>query len=146
MLTQTVIVQEDPDTKELVLPLSDEILAELGWKIGDTLEWIDKKDGAWMIKKKYHPETELVLVECISTFRQRYMVEVPKGKSEWALDTVTMNEAQEFSQQHLGEQIVSHRVLSKEEVLDLCDKDNDYAKTWNDDYKFNTFVTSWKEE
>ena len=146
MLTQTVIVQEDPDTKELVLPLSDEILAELGWKIGDTLEWIDKKDGAWMIKKKYHPETELVLVECISTFRQRYVVEVPKDRSEWALDTVTLNEAQEFSQQHLGEQIVSHRVLSKEEVLDLCDKDNDYAKTWNDEYKFNTFVTPWKEE
>ena len=146
MLTQTVIVQEDPDTKELVLPLSDEILAELGWKIGDTLEWIDKKDGAWMIKKKYHPETELVLVECISTFRQRYVVEVPKDRSEWALDTVTLNEAQEFSQQHLGEQIVSHRVLSKEEALDLCDKDNDYAKTWNDEYKFNTFVTPWKEE
>ena len=146
MLTQTVIVQEDPDTKELVLPLSDEILAELGWKIGDTLEWIDKKDGAWMIKKKYHPETELVIVECISTFRQRYVVEVPKDRSEWALDTVTLNEAQEFSQQHLGEQIVSHRVLSKEEVLDLCDKDNDYAKTWNDEYKFNTFVTPWKEE
>ena len=146
MLTQTVIVQEDPDTKELVLPLSDEILAELGWKIGDTLEWIDKKDGAWMIKKKYHPETELVLVECISTFRQRYVVEVPKDRSEWALDTVTLNEAQEFSQQHLVEQIVSHRVLSKEEVLDLCDKDNDYAKTWNDEYKFNTFVTPWKEE
>ena len=37
-------------------------------------------------------------------------------------------------------------VLSKEEVLDLCDKDNDYAKTWNDEYKFNTFVTPWKEE
>lgn len=146
MLTQTAIVQEDPDTKELVLPLSDEILAELGWKIGDTLEWIDKKDGAWIIKKKYHPETELVLVECISTFRQRYVVEVPKDRSEWALDTVTLNEAQEFSQQHLGEQIVSHRVLSKEEVLDLCDKDNDYAKTWNDEYKFNTFVTPWREE
>jgi len=145
MLTQTVIVQEDPDTKELVLPLSDEILAELGWKIGDTLEWLDKKDGAWMIKKKYNPETEFVLVECISTFRQRYVVEVPKGKSEWALDTVTMNNAQEFSQENIGEQVISHRVVNKDEILELCDKDNDYAKTWNDEYKFNTFVTSWKE-
>ena len=144
MLTQTVTVQEDPDTKELVLPLSDEILAELGWKIGDTLEWLDKKDGAWMIKKK-SPETEFVLVECISTFRQRYMVEVPKGKSEWALDTVTMNEATEFSQKHLGEQVISYRVANKDEVLELCDKDNDYAKAWNDEHKFNTFVTSWKE-
>jgi bifunctional DNA-binding transcriptional regulator/antitoxin component of YhaV-PrlF toxin-antitoxin module len=146
MLTQTVIVQEDPDTKELVLPLSDEILAELGWKIGDTLEWLDKKDGAWMIKKKYNPETEFVLVDCVSTFRQRYMVEVPKGKSEWALDTVILNGAKEFSQEHIGEQIISHRVVNKDEIIELCDKDNDYAKTWNDEHKFNTFVTSWKEE
>ena len=43
-------------------------------------------------------ETEWVLVECVSTFRMRYMVEVPKDKSEYALDTVTMNEAKEFSQ------------------------------------------------
>lgn len=144
MLTQTVIVQEDPDTKELVLPLSDEILTELGWQIGDTLEWIDKKDGAWMIKKK-NLETEFVLVDCVSIFRQRYMIEVPKGKSEWALDTVIMNEAREFSQEHIGEQIISHRIVNKDEILELCDKDNDYAKTWNDEHKFNTFVTSWKE-
>ena len=54
----------------------------------------------------------------------RYLVEVPVGidaygrdKSEWAMDTVTMHQAQEFSQQHLGEQIVSHRVVTKEEAL-----------------------------
>jgi hypothetical protein len=23
-----------------------------GWKIGDTLEWIDNKNGTWSIKKK----------------------------------------------------------------------------------------------
>jgi hypothetical protein len=96
--------------------------------------------------KKQEVETELVLVECISQFRQRYMVEVPKGKAEWALDTVTMNEAEEFSQQHLGETIVSHRVVSKEEMLALCDKDNDYAKAWNDEHKVKTFVTSWDKQ
>ena len=53
-------------------------------------------------------ETQLVLVECVSTFRQRYMVEVPVGtddygndKTLWALDTVTMQEAKEFSQEYL---------------------------------------------
>jgi hypothetical protein len=96
--------------------------------------------------KKQEVETELVLVECISQFRQRYMVEVPKGKAEWALDTVTLNQAEEFSQAHLGETIVSHRVVSKEEMLILCDKDNDYAKAWNDEHKMKTFITSWDKQ
>jgi hypothetical protein len=90
-------------------------------------------------------ETELVMVECISTFRQRYVVEVPKGKSEWALDTVTCQEAKEFSQLHLGETIVSHRVISKDETLAICDVDNSYCKVWNDEHKLNTFVT-WKKD
>lgn len=90
-------------------------------------------------------ETELVLVETVSTFRMRFVVEVPKGKSEWALDTVVSNEAVEFSQEYLGEQIVSHRVVSKEEVLRICDIDNSYCKSWSDDKKIETFITPWKE-
>ena len=85
--------------------------------------------------------TEWVLVECVSQFRTRYMVEVPMGKSEWALDTVVMNEAQEFSQEHLGETIVSHRIVSQSEALELCDRDNDYCKTWSDEHKIETFFT-----
>ena len=132
----TVILEED-DEGNLVLPLSDDMLEELGWKIGDTIDWTDNKDGSWSMTKK--KETEFVLVEAVSTFRMRYMVEVPVGKADWALDTVTMNEAEEFSQEHLGEQIVSHRVISKEDALALCDADNDYTKTWNDEKKMEVF-------
>jgi isopentenyldiphosphate isomerase len=91
-------------------------------------------------------ETELVLVETVSMFRMRYMVEVPKGKSEWALDTVVMQEAKEFSQKHLDETIVSHRVVSKKEALELCDQDNDYLTTWSKTEKVDSFFTPWKEE
>jgi hypothetical protein len=64
------------------------------------------------------------------------------GKSEWALDTVTMNEAKEFSQEHLGEVIVSHRVLNQKEALQLCDQDNDYVVgKWTDTQKINAFFT-----
>jgi hypothetical protein len=97
-------------------------------------------------------KTQLVLVETVSMFRMRYVVEVPVGtddynndKSLWALDTVTMNEAQEFSQEHLDETIVSHRVVSKKEALALCDIDNDYTKSWSKDKKIETFFTPWKE-
>jgi len=146
MLSKTITLVEDEDTGDLILPIGDELMAEVGWEVGDTLDWVDNKDGSFTIMKKQEVETELVLVECISQFRQRYMVEVPKGKAEWALDTVTMNESEEFSQQHLGETIISHRVVSKEEMLTLCDKDNDYAKAWDDEHKVKTFVTSWDKQ
>jgi len=142
---------KDPETGDLILPLSDEIFEGLGWKIGDTIQWIDNKDGSWTMKKV--EETQLVLVETVSMFRQRYMIEVPVGtdkqgndKSLWALDTVTCNDAKEFSQEHLGETIVSHRVVSRKEAMTLCDTDNEYASNWNDDMKVKAFYTSWENK
>ena len=145
----TINLEEDPETGDLILPLNDDILEQTGWKTGDAIDWIDNKDGSWTMKKI---ETQWVLVETISTFRERYMVEVPVGvdrygkdKADWALDTVTMEEAKEFSQEHLGETIVSHRVVTKEEALAMCDKENDYAKKWNDELKMKNFFTTMAE-
>jgi hypothetical protein len=84
---------------------------------------------------------EWVLVECVQSYRMRYMVEVPEGKSEWALDTVSMHQAKEFSQQDIGETIVSHRVISEEDALKMCDVDNDYCKSWNEHQKVKSFFT-----
>ena len=138
-----IVTLEQDAEGNLILPISDEMMAELGWKIGDTINWNDNEDGSWTMSKL---ETELVLVECVSTFRMRYMVEVPKGKAEWALDAVTMNEADEFSQEHIGEQIMSHRVVTEDEAIALCDVDNHYCAAWPREKKLETFVTEWKEE
>ena len=147
--TWTISLEEDPETGDLILPLNDDILEQTGWKTGDSIDWIDNKDGSWTMKKI---ETQWVLVETVSMFRERYMVEVPVGidrygkdKADWALDTVTLEEAKEFSQEHLGETIVSHRVVTKEDALAMCDKDNDYARVWNDELKVQTFFTSMAE-
>ena len=147
--TWTISLEKDPETGDLILPLNDDILEGTGWKTGDNIEWIDNKDGSWTMKKI---ETQWVLVETVSMFRERYMVEVPVGvdrygkdKAEWALDTVTMEEAKEFSQQHLGQTIVSHRVVTEEDALAMCDKENDYAKKWNDELKIKTFFTVMTE-
>lgn len=86
-----------------------------------------------------------VLVECVSQFRMRYMIQVPKGNAAWALDTVVCNGAKEFSQEHLGEVIVSHRVVSEQEALQLCDTDNSYGSSWTDGQKKNVFFTKWGE-
>ena len=141
MSKHTVKLEED-ENGDLVLPLSDELLKELDWKEGDNLNWKDNNDGSFTLTKKTEEiETEWVLVETISQFRLRYVVEVPKGKSEYALDTVTMDEAKEFSQKHLGETIVSSRVISEKDALDLFDEDNDYLKDWNDDKKMESGFT-----
>ena len=83
-----------------------------------------------------------VMVECVSMFRMRYMVEAPEEHPEYALDTVVMKEAKEFSQEHLDEVIVSHRVMdSTAEALVQCDLDNSYCSSWTDEQKLNAFFT-----
>ena len=138
-----IVTLEKDENGHLILPLSDELCSELGWKVGDTIEWIDNHDGSWTIRK-IEMEKELVLVECISSFRMRYVVEVPKGKKEWALDTVVCDEVEELSQEHLGEQIASHRVIDEAEYLRIFDEDNDYLKTWDNERKLQ-FIKRWQE-
>jgi len=83
-----------------------------------------------------------VMVECVSMFRMRYMVEAPEEHPEYALDTVVMKEAKEFSQEHLDEVIVSHRVMdSTAEALVQCDLDNSYCSSWTDEQKLDAFFT-----
>ena len=140
-MSYLVTLEKDPETGDLILPLPEKLMEETGWKTGDTLDWKDNGDGTFSMTKQKTEETEWVLVEAISQFRERYMVEVPKGKAEWALDTVTLNQAQEFSQEHLGEVIVSHRVVSFDEAMKLCDKDNHYCSAWSDEKKVDAFFT-----
>ena len=94
--------------------------------------------------------SKFVLVDTISQYRMRYIIEVPDDHNEreypcsadtWASDTVTAEEAKEFSQLWLGETIVSTREITKEEIVPLCDIDNEYCKSWDDDKKVEVFVT-----
>lgn len=143
----TVRVEEDEQTGDLILPLNDEILEECGLKVGDGIKWVDRGNGSWAIEKVNKTEdTEWVMVDCVASYRMRYLVEVPKGKAEWALDTVTCQEAKEFSQEYLGEQIFSHRVVTKEEALEICDKDNSYVASWAPEVKIKNFFTKQGEK
>lgn len=135
----TVEVEQAPDG-EYFIQLTDEMLEHTDFKIGDEVEWIDRKDGSWELRKK-QPEMAWVLVEAVQQFRMRYMVQVPASNPEWAMDTVVMKEAKEFSQYDMGETIVSHRVVSEEEAFEICDTDNDYTKSWNDEQKMRAFFT-----
>ena len=50
-------IVDDPDHPgELLLDLGNELCEYLGWKEGDTIEWIDNKDGTWTIRKQESPK------------------------------------------------------------------------------------------
>jgi hypothetical protein len=77
----------------------------------------------------------LVLVEAISQYRMRYVVEC--DEVEHAADEVCMERVEdEFSQYHLGEVITSTREINRAEYLQLFDQDNDYLRSWEPEQKF----------
>lgn len=48
----TLTVQEDPETGDQILEFPDDLMESAGWKEGDVLQWIDNKDGSWILRKK----------------------------------------------------------------------------------------------
>ena len=138
----TLDVKEN-ENGDAIIEFPEDVMAQAGWNEGDNIQWTDNKDGSWTLTKIVPAtEKEWVLVDCISTFRHRYVVQVPQGKAEWALDTVSMNQAKEFSQLHLGETIVSHRVVTEDEALAICDVDNDYLTSWTSAQKIKNLFTT----
>jgi hypothetical protein len=88
---------------------------------------------------------KLVMVEVLSQFRNRYVVEV-EDDIDHALDDYVCNEYnanyKEFSQKHLEPTtIIDHYEISKEEYLAMFDQDNDYLKSWTEDQKL-TFINT----
>ena len=98
-------------------------------------------------------QSEYVVVTCVSTFRNRYVVpmeELQKLNPEepvdpaWALDCVTCEEVKEFSQRHVGEQIIDAQVVKEAEVLQFFDADNDYLSDWDEELKIE-WIRNWKQ-
>jgi len=69
------------------------------------------------------------------------MIETPEDHPEWAMDSVVMEEANEFSQKSIGELIIDYKILSEKDVLSICDEDNDYCQSWSDEKKIEVFCT-----
>lgn len=136
-------VHESEDGDKYIV-FTEEMLEASGFKIGDELDWIDNHDGSWTLTKKQ--DKVWVMVECVSTFRMRYMVEAPADHPEYALDDVTMETAKEFSQEFIGEQIMSHRVVTEKQALEICDVDNHYCQDWTKAQKIKAFFTKEGEK
>ena len=88
---------------------------------------------------------DYVVVTAISSYRMRYVMHRddlqklnpldPVNVIEWANDTVTAEECEEFSQEYMGEYIVDTVEMDEEDMLELFDKDNDYLREWPKDQK-----------
>ena len=88
---------------------------------------------------------DYVVVTAISSYRVRYVMHRddlqklnpldPVNVIEWANDTVTNEECEEFSQEHMGEYIVDTVEMNEEDMLAQFDKDNDYLREWTKDQK-----------
>lgn len=87
-----------------------------------------------------------VLVETVSQHRMRYCVEFPddirspEGEGvypttpkAYASDTVVCEQAKEFSQDYMGEVIVSSREITEEDAIELFKEDNDYLSHLDDE-------------
>lgn len=83
----------------------------------------------------------LFMVETVSIFRIKYLVEAQEESH--ALDEVVwQGEAlKEFSQKHIDESIISSRAITKKDALKEFDNDNDYLKDWLDSKKIETTIT-----
>ena len=119
------------DTGELGVHLPEEAAVDAFCEAAAAETWPEDVQPP----KLAHP---MYIVEAVSTFRMRYVVSCKSA--EHAMDTVTMNEAPEMSQLHLGEQIISARKISHDEFIAIHDEDNDYLASWDTDTKYKNFV------
>ncbi len=95
---------------------------------------------------------DYVVVTAISSYRMRYVMHrddlqklnpsvgddvssLPANAIGWANDTVTAEECEEFSQEHMGEYIVDTVEMNEEDMLELFDRDNTYLGSWTKDQK-----------
>ena len=92
-------------------------------------------------------EKKLYLVETVSMFRMRYVVEAKEA--EHANDEVVCNNSdlEEFSQKHIDESIITTREITPDEYIKIFDEDNDYLKEWTDVQKMQFInVIDYKNE
>lgn len=90
--------------------------------------------------------SKLVMVETLSQFRHRYVVELTDDAPNYqATDLVLFGDANEMSQVHLGEMDLSTREITKEEYLRLFHEDNEYLSVWDEEKKF-TLINKLKEK
>ena len=62
-----IVKLEQDENGDLLLPLSEEVLKSVGWKVGDIIIWNEDKDGTFTLtKKNEQSEKNLDLLQIIN--------------------------------------------------------------------------------
>lgn len=62
-----IVKLEQDENGDLLLPLSEELLKSVGWKLGDIIVWNENKDGTFTLtKKNEQSEKNLDLLQIIN--------------------------------------------------------------------------------
>ena len=95
--------------------------------------------------------SKLVLVETVSTFRHTYVVKLPDNEpDDYALDDVVCgidnlnDDLTDVTQNHIAEDIFSHRVITEKEYLEMFDRENAYLSGWPTEKKLEFIYDSLK--
>ena len=95
--------------------------------------------------------SKIVLVETVSTFRHVYAVRVDdQDPADYALDDVVCgidnfnDNLTDVTQNHISEDIFSHRVITEKEYLELFDRENAYLSGWPTEKKMEFIYDSLK--
>ena len=140
-MSKIVTLIQDEQTGEVILPLPEELLDELDWVEGDLLNLQVNEDGALTLTRSDEVATELVLIETISTFHHKYVVRAPVGHwkaADLAKQLNLIDNANELSQNHVAEVVLSQRTISKQEFLDMA---NEQYPSWSEDQQLRVLTT-----
>lgn len=97
--------------------------------------------------------TKYAVVTTLSTFVIKYVIPMDDLQTlntdapvelEWAKDCVTCDEVHEFTQKHIGEQIIDAEEMTSEEVLALHRKEHPASIGWVNDERILQRVKAWK--
>jgi hypothetical protein len=104
-------------------------------------------------------KSDYVVVDTISTFKQRYIIpreEVQRFNEEmkltdklakqWAQESVESEEVKEFSQRWLGETVTNIDFADTEKALRLFKEDNEtLAEEWSQAQQLD-YINDWKDK
>ena len=99
------------------------------------------------LSKKY------AVVTTVSSFYHYYVVplDLLQGLNDkhpveknWLEDLVVCEEVEEFSQKHIGEQILESSIVDEENILKTFDKQNEYLSKWTKEQKIEYIRKSLK--
>lgn len=117
-------VKSVPDSDDVMLEFPQPFVEQQGWLAGDSLRWEAAPGGVNIVNESLEKrraevasqETPIFIVDKLISVRVRYAVRA--RCAEHAKDTVTMNEAEEFDQNPIGEDIIGAAEMSEAQFFD----------------------------